>query len=461
MRDLLVLLLVLGALPHVFSRAWIGVLVWSWLGYMNPHRLTFGFAYSFPFSQLVGLVTLIAFAFDKDKRALPATPLMFLWGAFIVWLNLSTLTAIYPDQAAWEWDRTMKIMLFCLLTVALINTKQKLIVLVWVVVASLGFFGVKGGVFSVLGGGHSLVWGPPQSFITDNNSLGMVLVMTMPLMFFLSTLVERKIFRLAIFGCMGLTALAILGTHSRGALLASVAMLTMLWWKSPYKGRTALVLIALMPVFFQFMPDEWWERMQTIRTYQEDGSAMGRLNAWGFAIRFAMDHPLTGGGFSVFSPELFMRYAPDPLDFHDAHSIYFEVLAEQGFVGLGLFLTLGVLTLLTAGRIIRLSKPHEELAWARSLAAMVQVSLTGYAVGGAFLGMAYFDLYYHLIAIVMIAERLVQEHLGLVKVKSPSKDKERRKRRPRSQAPVGGPLDAPAPTAGATMVATSSSRTSS
>ena len=142
---------------------------------------------------------------------------------------------------------------------------------------------------------------------------------------------------------------------------------------------------------------------------------MGRINAWWFAFNLAKDHPLTGGGFNTFTPRLFQIYAPEPDDFHDAHSIYFEILGEQGFVGLGLFLSLGAITLLTARRVARQARRHKQLAWAGDLASLVQVSLIGYAVGGAFLGLAYFDLYYHLIAIVVVLQAIVSRSLHSIR----------------------------------------------
>ena len=135
------------------------------------------------------------------------------------------------------------------------------------------------------------------------------------------------------------------------------------------------------------MPDHWFERMGSIQTFDQDMSAMGRINAWWFAWNLAQDHPITGGGFRTFTPELFQIYAPDPNHFVDAHSIYFEVLGEQGFVGLLLFLILGLSALYTGGWIVRRTKRDPELRWARDLAAMLQVSLVGYAAGGLFLGL--------------------------------------------------------------------------
>jgi probable O-glycosylation ligase (exosortase A-associated) len=154
------------------------------------------------------------------------------------------------------------------------------------------------------------------------------------------------------------------------------------------------------------MPESWQNRMGTIQTYEQDGSAMGRINAWWMAFNLAKDN-LFGGGFECFQRYTFYLYAPVPNDLHDAHSVYFEVLGEHGFIGITLFLLLGLVTLNSARKIIKEAKKSEETLWMSDLAAMLQVSLIGYAASGAFLGLAYFDLYYHLIAIVVILKALL------------------------------------------------------
>lgn len=206
---------------------------------------------------------------------------------------------------------------------------------------------------------------------------------------------------------MFLTAIAAIGTQSRGALLAASAMGLMLWWKSRNKFFTGLLVIAAVVTIAMFMPEAWYERMSTIKTYDQDESALGRINAWRFAWNLAMDRPLVGGGFETFQPWLFGIYAPEPDRVHDVHSIYFEMLGEQGFVGLFLFVLLGVLTWRTATRIRKVVALSTDIKSLSDLAAMLQVSLIGYAVGGAFLGLAYFDFPYHIMASVVILSKLV------------------------------------------------------
>ena len=116
MRDLLVIIVVFGALPWIFTRPYIGVLFWSWLGYMNPHRLTWSFAYDFPFAQVVALATLVGLLFSRERKRIPWTPTTAIWVMFVLWMNVTTLFALDPAFAYAEWDRTMKIQLMTLVT---------------------------------------------------------------------------------------------------------------------------------------------------------------------------------------------------------------------------------------------------------------------------------------------------------------------------------------------------------
>lgn len=417
MRDLLVTLIIFGSIPYILARPHIGILMWSWIGYMNPHRLTWGFAYDFPFAQVVALATLAALFFSAEPKRWHWKGTTVIWLALIVWMNVTTLFALMPEYAYEEWNRTMKIQLIALLTVLVMGSRERINALVWTIALSLAFFGVKGGLFSVLTGGNYLVFGPPGSFIEDNNALALALIMVLPLLRYLQLTVSRRILRWGLVVAMILTAVAVLTSYSRGAFLAGTVMALFLVLKSRHRVPLLAALMLVLPVMLAMMPDAWLDRMHSIENYQEDGSAMGRINAWWFAFNLALDRPVVGGGFNVFDPTLFFRYAPNPLDFHDAHSIYFEMLAEHGFVGLALFLTLGLLALRMGSWVIRNAKKYPELAWARDLAAMLQVSLVGYAVGGAFLGLAYFDLYYHLIALMVLLRGVVESHVRQIEEK--------------------------------------------
>ena len=434
MRDLLLILLIFGALPWIITRPYIGTLVYAWLGLMNPHRLTFGFAYAFPFGMLVALATVVGLLFSSEKKRAPWSPTFVVWLLLILWFNITTLFSLSPDDAVVEWDRAMKIQVMILISMLLLHGKERINAFIWVIVVSLGFYGIKGGIFTILTGGQYRVMGPWDTFITDNNTLALALIMTLPLMRYLSVVASHKYVRYGLIGAMGLTAMAVISSHSRGALLAGGTILLFLIMKSRHKVRFTIVALLALPVMLLSMPDAWFERMGTISEYQKDSSAMGRINAWWFAYNLAKDHPITGGGFDVFTKELFQQYAPNPLDHHDAHSIYFEILAEQGFVGLGLFLLLGIMVLRSCSWVIKNVGDREDLIWAGDLARMLQVSFVRYAVGGAFLGLAYYDLYYDLVAAIILLQFHVREQV-LDAAAAPAAVRNRTMQRQRSKPP--------------------------
>lgn len=404
MRDLFVTMVVFGSLPLILTRPYVGILMWSWIGYMNPHRLSWGFATEFPFAQIIALTTLAAMLFMREEKRIPWTRETVVLLIFILWMCVTTVFAFHPEPARDELIKILKIELMTFVTLMLMKDRFRIDLLVWIIALSLGFYGVKGGVFTITSGGSYHVMGPPNTFIGGNNEIGLALIMTVPLMRYLHLQATKYWVKWGLMLAIGLTFVAILGTQSRGALVGLVAMATMLLWKT---RKRFLLLFLMAPVLFagyQFMPESWHDRMQTIETYQQDQSAMGRINAWEFAFNLAKDRPLIGGGNEAFTADLFARYAPHPQDVHDAHSIYFEVLGEHGYVGLVLFLLLGFFAWRTCTLVARQARPHPDGQWMADLASMLQVSLVGYATSGAFLGLAYFDLYYHLIALVILVK---------------------------------------------------------
>jgi probable O-glycosylation ligase (exosortase A-associated) len=146
--------------------------------------------------------------------------------------------------------------------------------------------------------------------------------------------------------------------------------------------------------------------MNSIGHYKIDGSSMGRINAWKYAFRAANDN-LLGMGFESWSLETFAKYAPNPNDVHAAHSIYFSVLADHGWIGLFLYLLIYFLTWRRLSSVIKLTAKQDELKNILVLAKMLKVGFIAYLVGGAFLSLSYFDLPWHLISFVIILERIV------------------------------------------------------
>ena len=164
MRDLLLVATVLGLVPFILRRPHVGVLAYAWLSYMNPHRLTWGFAHDLPFAQAVMAVTLAGLALTcARERPVPAmSGAAWLLLAFAAWVTLTTQFAKVPDQAGAKWDTVMKIMLVTFLTLGLFREPARIRQLVWVIALSVGFYGVKGGLATLATAGGEHVVGPPR-----------------------------------------------------------------------------------------------------------------------------------------------------------------------------------------------------------------------------------------------------------------------------------------------------------
>jgi len=341
MRDLLVTLIVVGSLPFILRWPRIGIMMYIWVSVMNPHRLSFGFAYDVRWALIVIVVTLIGLLFSRDLKWPPMTALNMALIAFFAWTGVTTVFAVNFDQSLVMWERLMKTAIVALLIPAMFRTREQLRQLIWVIVLSVAYFGVKGGLWVLLTGGENRVYGPPGSYIEDNNYLAMALVMLIPIIRFLQVSEPRRNVRWACTAIMLLCGISVLGSYSRGAFLGVTAMGILWWWKGKNKLAILLAAAILIPPIVSFMPEKWHERMDTINTYQEDSSANNRLNSWATMFNIAKASPFVGAGFEASTTELYERYSPDPtFGTQAAHSIYFQALGEHGFVGLALYLLL-------------------------------------------------------------------------------------------------------------------------
>lgn len=408
MRDILLLGIVLSALPFAIRFTWVAVLLWTWLSIMNPHKLAYGFAYTAPFAAIAAGAALISLLFNRDRFKLPLTPAVIALVLFVFWMCITTILAIHPELSWIQLNKVLKIQLMTLVAMIALRERKHIELFIWMNVLSIGFYGFKGGIFTIATGGAGRVWGPPGGFIEGNNEIALALVMAIPLMNFLRMVATRKLIRLALLTLMALSVIAAIGTQSRGAFLALSAMGLVLLVRSNRKFTTGFAVAIVAITVIAFMPTSWEQRMSTIQTYELDGSAMGRINAWWMTFNLANSR-LTGGGFEIYTPQMFALYAPNPNDIKVAHSIYFSVLGEHGYIGLFLFLLVGWLVFRLVTQIRKKAGTRPEAQWVHHLARMCQLSLVGYAVGGAFLSLAYFDLPYNILVILVVSLRWMGE----------------------------------------------------
>src|SRR4030095_7977002 len=182
MRDYVLTSFVFALLPVCLVRPWLGILAWYWLGLMNPHRLTWGFAYTMPFAMLVAIATLLGAVIAKDRRPIPWNREMLLMAILLAYFTVTSFFACAPEYAWPQWEKVAKIIFMTFVATMFIYGKARIRALLLVVVASIGFYGFKGGIWSILKGGSEKVLGPANSFLDGNTFLGLALNMVVPVL---------------------------------------------------------------------------------------------------------------------------------------------------------------------------------------------------------------------------------------------------------------------------------------
>jgi putative inorganic carbon (hco3(-)) transporter len=403
MRDIVVVILALGGIALAFRAPWLGVLVLAFFGYMNPHTYAWGFSRTLPIYLVLFIVVAISyFTNNKDRQPIPndwRIPTFYLlW----FWFFVTTLDAINIGAAWPKLEEVSKIYLPLIFTLLLINTRQKLFYLIAVIAGSFGLIAVKGGIFAVTTGFSYHTLGPEGSHFGGNNEFAIATLMAIPLVILCLRETHHRPVKIALMAAIPLMFASAISSQSRGALVAMTALTPMLLWDSKRKYLAIPALFVGVVLALQFLPEEWFARMHTIRTYEEDASAMGRIEVWRDGIAYALAHPLTGGGFNAWMW----------ITNRDWHSAYVEAVAEHGFVGLSLWLLLLYGTLMSLTHLLRIGRRVPEMKWVLNYASMLRASLTAYAAGSLFLGITYWDLLYHLVFISVLVKKFALEELA-------------------------------------------------
>ena len=402
MRDLLLFAFLIGLAPLMIAMPHIGVLAWSWLSFMNPHRETFGFAFDFHVVIWVAIGTIVAWAVANRPRLALSERTAVLMTLFFVWTAVTTAFAIDPAWSFPFFTQNVKTLILAVVVLSLLTTKTRIQAFIWVIAISLGYFAVKGSGFTLLTGGQYRVLGPDDTMIGDNNHLGAALVMSLPLLNHLRITSRRPSVGLLVSAVMVATVIATIGTYSRGGLFGLIIVALIMWLRSRHKFLLTVGFVAVVLAVPAIVPAQWFERMQSIGEYAEDDSFQGRQQAWSVTTKLALERPLVGGGFNATQIDsVFAKYnLVGPIRAgRAAHSIYFQVLGDHGFVGFGLYLAMIALAFFNIGDTIRLSRRRGDLLWLRDLAGMTQVSLIGMLAAGALLSMAYYDVFLVLVAL--------------------------------------------------------------
>lgn len=402
MRGLLIALLIAVWLPFAVFKPHVGILVWDWISHMNPHKQAYGFAQTFNFLDYTAILTILGIVIGKDQKRLPMHPIVILFFLYLFWVIVTTLLGYLPSYSINKLTQFFKVILFASMSILVMQSPNRLRAFVWVMALSMAFIGVKGGLFTVFTGGTGRVQGA-GGMMTDNNQLAMAMAMTVPILLYLSRFPPHPKLRLPFLAGGILTMVSILGTQSRGGFAAIAAVTFMMLLKTKRKIAMIALLIPLAIGAYAFMPDSYRNRIKSSENATEDSSFMGRVVMWRFSSNVADDNPIEGGGFDVFyvkrAQELYMPPGHTP---RAPHSSYFEVLAEHGYTGLLLFLTILFTGYYSAGTNAKRYRQYEETAWIGEMCAAIQLSIIGYAVGSLTVNIATFDYFYHMLAVVVM-----------------------------------------------------------
>jgi probable O-glycosylation ligase (exosortase A-associated) len=405
MRAYLFVLIYAGYLPLVLLTPFAGAMLWAWVSLMYPQTLTYGFV-PFSYAALIAVLTLGSFALSRERRLPPASATSWAMVGMILACGIAYAASYDRALSFARWDTIWKGLLLALVTLAMLRTRLRIHGFVWIMALSIGFFGLKGGLFSFATGGAYRVSGAEGTIIGDNNHLAVALVMAIPLIVYLAIHSALRIVRVGCWIFAFFVLVAALFTYSRGGALALAAMMGLLWLRSPHRLATLAVLGVFGAVALVFAPDALWARFGSIDDFRQDSSAMGRLAIWRVSLILASQHPLTGIGFQATAlPHVVHRVDPTVIP-RAVHNSYLEVLVEAGIFAFLCHLVIIVATARHLAAVRTRTRGLADWLWARDLAGLMQVSLVGYLVGSFFISFAFYDGWWF-IAVVAAALRLL------------------------------------------------------
>lgn len=441
MLNLFLTLFVTVFLAAGVRRPYLFVLAYAYIDIVAPQKVTWGFLAHVPVSLIAFLCAVTAWLVAEDKRGIRISPRQFVLLLLLVYCGLTTRTADFPEEALEKWSWVWKALIFAVFLPLTLRTRLRIEAMVLIMVLSVGVIVIGGGIKTIASGGGG--YGELKLLVNDNTGLyegsiiSTVAVCVMPLALWLAK--HGTIFKpgwLVWLFAMGICFSCLLmpvGTQARTGLIC-VAVLGMMMLRSTKKRFTYIAVIGgLALIAMPLLPQTFTNRMSTIGNHQSDQSASTRVAVWMWTIEFAKTHPF-GGGFDAYrqnSVSYDTVKAEKAGDNNTAleteriveigrayHSSYFEMLGEQGYPGLALWLLLHIMGVVHMELIRRryAKNPPPELAWVTPLADSLQQAQVVYLFGGAFVGIAFQPFCYMLVGL----QCGLSAYIGRVKRSAPT-----------------------------------------
>jgi putative inorganic carbon (hco3(-)) transporter len=427
-RDLAFAFVWIALVPALFISAHAGTMVWVWTALLSPNELLYGFMANVPFNKIVAAITIFLILFKKEKKDFYFDITSILLTLLGMVSTVSWFDGIVSSPTATDlYEKLLKEIVLVFVIATVTTTRARIDRLVLVVVLAIGYLAVKEGTIYLLTAGAHRITGTYA--LGDNNGLATALLMTIPLISYLARHSVARIVRIGLWSVMGLSLVTVIATLSRGGLIGMIVLAAFTVKNSRRRLKSLLLVVIAGFFLYVLAPNSWFSRMDTIQSANNDESFMGRVIAWKISLLIAMDNPLFGGGMHAVQNKLVWDIYKKDLylvDFVDtpppdenplaAHSIYFEVLGDLGFVGLTLFLAILGVALWNCRQLHRVSRDHPSLTWVGQLARMLQISLVVYLTTGAALSIAYLELIYVFIALLSRCRRTVRLALAVENV---------------------------------------------
>ncbi len=418
MRDLVFALAMLVLVPVALARPFNAYLLWVWTSTLIPTGFLYGFMVNarinFIFASLTILLVLIR---RVEWSRYQFNPVVLLCLAFLLHATISWATA-YPGNPVNNayFDLLVKGLVICLLMPMFLHERWHMHAMLMAIVLGLGLHGVIEGLKTVVSGGAHNLFGPRGSMIQDRNHLSVALAMILPIVYYLFLYARERLIRFGFLAAFVLIIVAIIGGGSRGGFLTLAVVAMGLIFTTRYRWRTLLLVLMVGLLLVQFVPDSVVNRLETIKEADEDDSFMGRVIAWKISAAIALEHPFFGGGFRAVQVQYvwdMFKTAPSPLDFLDlpipemralaAHSVFFEIMGDFGFLGLLIYLLIFVQPFLNRFAIKRMvAQLGPSFTWARDLADMLMLGVLAFLAGGSAVSLAYYEVTYMVIMLMAV-----------------------------------------------------------
>ena len=393
-----------AAAPFMFSLGYV------WVDTFYPQAVVYEILNQLPVSLIMAVAAVGGYAIlDRRKGRLTATSCLLM--GFAVWVTLSTALWAEVPTAAWDkWNYAFKTICVGAFLPFVFRSRIQIEAFLQIYLFSVAVHFLPVGIKTMISGGGygrqlGIVGG--NSLLAEGSTLATVALMLVPIILYLrrnTRIMPRTLLADLLYLGLAVAAVAAaIGTYERTALIGLVVVGAGLWLSSRRKllfgaiGLLAALAISLLT------SSAWNERISTVSDYNTEGSALGRILVWRWTLNYVASHPL-GGGFNAYIIDR-IQFPPDPgghvLVVHGKafHSIYFEVLGEQGWVGVALFATVVGFAFYQLGAVARRTRRVPEMAWARELAFALQVSLLTLLTCGAFIGIGFQPMLYYLIGI--------------------------------------------------------------